>query len=257
MKNQIFNISVKEADRYAPDYFINICGLRNKEGEKYKRMLDHGMQIRERIVDRIDMKAVVSSFDGSVISGNKVVIGDTVFVCNAFEQLNQESIEIIYAYLFTAGSFGLSDDDPVIEQLYADIWGTAYTDAGLEVLKHRLKAEFDKSRSGLSGGDELSSGGNGKSGKDGKDGKEPVILDPFGPGFYGMDVDQIGLFFNVLDGDKIGVKARTNSLMLPLKSCAGFFVIVNDNTKLPSADCKSCRADHRGCEFCQAVIKRK
>ena len=257
MKNQIIHISVEVADRYAYDYFINICGFRNKEGDKYKRMLDRGMRIRERIADKIDMKAVVSSYDGSIISGNKAKIGDTVFVCNAFEQLNQESIEIIYAYLFTAGSLELDDDDPVIDQLYADIWGTAYTDAGLEVLKHRLKAEFDKSRSGISG-DGRNPGRNGNDGKDEtKDGKEAVILDPFGPGFYGMDVDQIGLFFEVLDGDKIGVKARTNSLILPLKSCAGFFVIVNDDTKLPSADCKSCRADHRGCEFCQAVIKRK
>jgi hypothetical protein len=233
MNNQVIQLNIEDAERYAPDYFINICGFRNREGEKYQRLLDHGMRIRDNVIDSIDLKAVVTSFDKDVISGNTAKIGDVVFVCNAFEQINRDSIEKIYAYIFTSGSYKLNDEDPVIDQLYADIWGTAYTDAGLEVLKNHLKADFDRDHS---------------------DG-QTVILDPFGPGFYGMDVDQVGKFFEVLDGGKIGVEARTNSLMLPLKSCAGFFVIVNDGTKLPASDCKSCHADHRGCEYCQAVIK--
>ncbi|HWQ79059.1 MAG TPA: hypothetical protein VN381_09585 [Anaerovoracaceae bacterium] len=250
MKNQLIRIGVEEADRYALDYFINICGFRNREGEKFKRMLDHGMRIREKVVDRVDMKAVVSSYDGSAISGNTAKLGDSVFICNAFEQLHQDSIQKIYVYLFTAGSFELNDDDPVIDQLYADIWGTAYTDAGLEVLKHHLKADFDKNSA------VKSDGGSCPGSCEENAGREAVILEAFGPGYYGMDIDQIGTFFEVLDGDKAGVKARTNSLMLPLKSCAGFFVIMDDDVKLPSADCVNCRSDHSGCEYCQAVIKR-
>lgn len=233
MNNQVIKLNIEEADRYAPDYFINICGFRNREGDKFKRMLEHGMCIRENVIGSIDLKAVVSSFDKDIISGNTATIGDVVFVCNAFEQLNKDSIKKIYAYIFTTGSYELNDEEPVIDQLYADIWGTAYTDAGLEVLKQHLKLDFDRNN----------------------DGEKAEILDPFGPGFYGMEVDQVGKFFQVLDGGTIGVSARTNSLMLPLKSCAGFFVIVDDDTKLPAADCKSCRADHRGCEYCQAKIK--
>lgn len=235
MKNECISLSKEEADRYAYDYFLNICGFKDREGEKFQRLLDHGMKVKERIIDRIDMKAVASSFDSDIISGNTARIGDVTFVCNAFEQLEKSSIRKIYLYIFTAGDFGLNDSDPVIDQLYADIWGTAYTDAGLEVLKHRLKEDFSRDR----------------------EHEKAEILDPFGPGFYGMDVDQIGSFFEVLDGDQIGVQARTNSLMLPLKSCAGFFVLMDDGSKLPPADCKSCRADHKGCEYCQAVIKSR
>ena len=238
MENQRIQLNIDDADQYAYDYFINICGFRNREGDKYRRLLDHGMKIREKILGRVDLKAVVTSFDGDILSGNTAKVGDVTFVCNAFEQIDRESVQKIYAYLFTSGNFELDDGDPIIDQLYADIWGTAYTDAGLEVLKNYLKADFDRSSAGKS------------------DAGKAFMLDSFGPGFYGMDVDQIGSFFEVLDGDLIGVKARTNSLMLPLKSCAGFFVIVNDDTRLPYADCKSCRADHRGCEFCQARIKR-
>jgi hypothetical protein len=240
MNNQVIRFGVDEADRYAPDYFLNICGFKNREGDKYKRMLEHGMKIREKVVGHLDMKAVVSSFDGGVISGNAAKVGNVEFICNAFEQLKREHIRRIYVYLYTSGNLELNDEDPVIDQLYADIWGTAYTDAGLEVLKHHILDDF---QTNCSGGDNSDNCG------------EASILDPFGPGFYGMDVDQIGMFFEVLDGDQIGVRARTNSLMLPLKSCAGFFVIVDDGFKLPLSDCKSCRADHKGCEYCQARIK--
>lgn len=249
MENQRIQLKIDDADQYAYDYFINICGFRNREGDKYRRLLDHGMKIREKIMDRVDLKAVVTSFDKDILSGNTAKVGDVTFVCNAFEQISRESVQKIYAYLFTSGNFELDDDDPVIDQLYADIWGTAYTDAGLEVLKNYLQADFDRNGAGRNGGEGAAEDNMSGAGK-------AFILDSFGPGFYGMDVDQIGSFFEVLDGDLIGVKARTNSLMLPLKSCAGFFVIVDDDTRLPPADCKSCRADHKGCEFCQARIKR-
>lgn len=234
MKSQLIYISNEDTALYASDYFINICGFKNREGEKFKRLLDHGMRVRERIIDRLDMKAVVASFDRDIISGNSAKIGDTIFTCNAFKQLDKATIQKIYIYIFTTGNFEPKDDDPIIDQLYADIWGTAYTDAGLEVLKHHLKEDFER---------------NGGS-------SETAILDPFGPGFYGMDVDQVGSFFEVLDGALIGVKARTNSLMVPLKSSVGFFILMDGGSKLPPADCKSCYADHRGCEYCQAVIKR-
>ena len=241
MNNQIIRFSVDEADRYAPDYFLNICGFKNREGDKYKRMLEHGNENSgKKSSAHLDMKAVVSSFGGEVISGNSAKIGNVEFICNAFEQLKRENICRIYVYLFTSGNLELNEEDPIIDQLYEDIWGTAYTDAGLEVLKHHILDDFRRSY--------------GEGGSSATAAEKLRSWTPFGPGFYGMDVDQIGKFFEVLDGDQIGVRARTNSLMLPLKSCAGFLVIVDDGFKLPLADCKSCHAD-QGCEYCQARIK--
>lgn len=223
-----------EADVYAMEYFMKICGF-NREGEKYRKMLKHGLEIREKIRDRVEIRAVVSSFPGTSIFGNRAELNGTIFTCNAFQLLAPEHISGIYAYILTAGAHELDDTDPILDQLYADIWGTAYVDAGLEVLRKYVEAELNSAASGKG---------------------TITVLDSFGPGFYGMGVDQVGKFFEVLDGDKIGVKARSNSLMLPLKSCSGFFVGVDDETKLPASDCKSCRAEYKNCAFCQAVIKR-
>jgi hypothetical protein len=229
MDNQIIRITMQEADVYALDYFNRICGF-HKEGAKYEKLLKKGLEIKEKIEAQVDIKAIVSSFDSDIISGNTAKMGDVTFVCNAFEQIAAGSIQKIYAYILTAGVYELEDTAPILEQLYADIWGTAYVDAGLEVLKSKIRL--------------------------GENSSAVTVLDSFGPGYYGMDVDQVGNFFRILDGEKIGVHVRNNCLMLPLKSCSGFYIAVDDESKLPAVDCKNCRAEHKGCAFCQAIIKK-
>jgi hypothetical protein len=88
MDNQIIHITMQEADVYAVDYFIRICGF-NRSGAKYEKLLKIGMEIKERIKDRIDIKAIVSSFDRDIIHENTAGMNDTVFVCNAFEQIQR------------------------------------------------------------------------------------------------------------------------------------------------------------------------
>ncbi len=228
IENHIISISMAEADVFAMEYFIKICGF-HREGEKYRRMLARGIEIREMIRDRIDIKAVVSSFPGCVIRENTAVLSGVTFECNAFQRLDPSHICGVYAYIMTAGTFELDDAAPILDQLYADIWGTAYVDAGLDVLRRYVEEDL----------------------KERSEERELFVLDSFGPGFYGMDVNQTGKFFELLDGNSIGVKARANCLMLPLKSCSGFFVGVNDKTSLPATDCKSCRAEYKNCAFCR------
>jgi len=235
INEQIIHIDIEEADALAIEYFINICGFR-REGEKYKRLLKHGMEIKERIKDKVDIRAVYSCFNNDVISDNKIDINSTTFECKAFEQMDKASIIKIYPYILSAGTYDLDDEEPIMNRLYADIWGTAYVDAGLEVLKNKLKKEYTSNT---------------------KDNLKSVVLDSFGPGYYGMDVSQVGNFFKILDSEKIETHVRSNNIMIPLKSCTGFIVVVDDENHLPSADCKSCCANVKGCDFCQAVIKKR
>ena len=248
MNNQLISISMAEADVFAMEYFLKMCGL-NREGEKYRRMLKQGMDIKDRIKAKVDIKAVMSSFPGNSISKNKADLNGAVFQCNAFQRLDPEHITGVYAYILTAGTFELDSEEPILDQLYADIWGTAYVDAGIEVLKRIVEADqLENNDINITGN---SNAGNTAGTNTGK----ITVLDSFGPGFFGMGVDQIGKFFEILDGGKHGVKARSNSLMLPLKSCAGVFVAVDDETRLPASDCRSCESEYKNCIFCQRIIK--
>lgn len=223
-----------EADVFAMEYFRTMCGL-DREGDKYRRMWKQGMDVLERIRDKVDLKAVISGYPGSVIKSNVAEIDGLSFTCNAFQRFPPEHIKGVYAYVMTAGTFELEEEGPFLNQLYADIWGTAYVDAGLTVLK-RLIEEDQRNHH--------------------QDASEVTVSEPFGPGYFGMDIGQVGKFFELLNGDSIGVRARSNNLMIPLKSCVGFYLATDGKTTLPSADCKSCLSEYKNCAFCQAIIKK-
>ena len=222
-----------EANALAVEYFIKICGF-NREGEKNKRMLARGMEVRDRIRDKVDIRAVVSSFPGSVLYKNTAVLSGITFECNVFQRLKPSHILGVYAYIMTAGSFELDDSAPALDQLYTDIWGTAYVDAGIEILRGYVEKDLEERACE----------------------REFCVLGSFGPGFYGMDVNQVGKFFELLEGERIGVKVKGSGLMLPMKSCSGFFAGVDDKTSLPASDCKSCQAEYKNCAFCQSVFKK-
>ena len=226
-------ISMAEADAFAMEYFRNICGL-DREGDKYRRMREQSMDVLERIRPQIDIKAVMSEYPGNVIKNNLAEMEGIAFSCNAFQRMDPEHIEGVYAYVLTAGVFELEEEGPFLNQLYADIWGTAYVDAGLAVLKQFVQE--DQCKRGET--------------------SEVTVLEPFGPGYFGMDIGQVSKFFELLDGGKIGVSVRGNSLMLPLKSCVGFYLAVDGNVTLPTSDCRSCLSEYKNCNFCQASVKK-
>lgn len=230
MKNIIINFEEKDAYDRAEKYFISTCGF-DFSREKHQRMMKDGLKARTEGVEGIDIKALVSSFNADVFRDNKIIIGESEFNCKAFEQIAPESILEIYGYIITAGELIYSDDDNILKQLYSDIWGTAYTDSGRDLLEDYL-IDYSKERF------------------KGTSGKDFFLTNSFGPGFYGMETSQTKDFFEVLHGDKIGVEVRDTGVMVPLKTCTGFYMTVNDKASIPSPDCQDCISANKSCEFC-------
>lgn len=232
MKNQVIIIPREKADSYAQEFFIKIAGL-NITGEKCARMLSQGIYLKEIIKDKINIRAVVSSFPGTAINGNVAILDGIKFECNALRRFNPKGIIRIYAFILTAGDFDDKVHSSALDQLFMDVWGTSYVEAGLKVLKQLINQNIQN----IIDGSQSSDSGF-------------TILDHFGPGYYGMEVNQIKQFFELLDGDSIGVKLENNSLMIPIKSYAGFYIAASDGTILLESDCESCRAEYKNCSFC-------
>jgi len=224
LKNEIITIHRNEADKIAEGYFIKMCGF-DRDENKFKSMLQDGYGIREKLSDDLSVRAIISSFDKEIIWGKTVDINGVKFECNAFEQIDRENIKELFVYILTAGNFDLPGAS-MLEMVYADAWGTAYVDAGRDILRSRLST------------------------------REPFVSDSFGPGYYGMDVPQVKNFFRVLDSKKIDVKLLDSGLMVPVKSIAGLFVSVKDPSQLPGNDCSSCLANEKGCYFCRMKNKK-
>ena len=222
IRNKVITIPTEDCDALADKYFMVTSGI-DKPGPKYERMRKEAWQIRDRIRERVDIKAIYSYYDMPALSGNTATIDGVVFHCNAFEQMNADAVLGVYLHLLTAGEYYL-DGEPIMNQLFADIWGTAFTEAG------RMKLE------------EMFEG-------------EGVLSDGFGPGFYGMETIQMKELTSLLDGSAIGIQTRPTGILLPLKSCGGMTFRVNDSYVRLSAECVDCRGSKSGCAFC--IVKRK
>jgi len=222
--------SAQEALPAAWRYYLKTCGLPEEPAlPRHTRILARSSEVLNDIWPKISVRALTKRFPGDCLSGETLTLEGVKFECRAFGRLDPARIHAVYPYLLTAGDVHL-DTDNVADGLFADIWGTSFTDAGLELLGRTLSSE-----------------------------NEGYTLSPsFGPGFYGMDIGMMERFFALFDASAIGVTLCGSSMLIPLKSCAGFFIAGKDEGMLPVRDCESCIGNPGGCRFCKnAVLPHK
>ena len=216
--NTILNLDKDTCNPTADKMFMKISGL-VKPGERFDKMRANAKEIRQRVEERINMMAVYSYFDDIEFKGNQLFIGGQCLTCNAFEQIDPTQVKGIYIYLLTAGNFDFTDE-PIMDQLFADIWGTAFTDAALELLEEYLA-------------------------------NDKRLSEVFGPGFFGMSLTQMQELAKLVDATRIGIEVRTDSFLLPRKSCGGFYFSVTDNYTSVNKACADCLGNPAGCQFCK------
>ena len=227
MKNQKISIAEQQAFPLAEQRFIKTCGF-NLETEKHKRMMKMGLAVREKGVSGIDINALVSFYGGEAFSEGKVKAEGVEIYCNYFDQIPAEWVEGVYFYMLTVGECLFSSEEDIMDFLYADIWGTNYVDAGIEILKEKLNADLLERFPG----------------------KTLYLSDEFGPGYFGMPVIESKNFFRVLDADSIGVWVKDSGLMIPQKTCAGLYLVLNQPGVKAEPECMQCRGNASGCQFC-------
>lgn len=230
MENKSFEMDKSRLDYQAEKYFIQSCGLQ-PGNEKLKRMMDDAEKIRKEMYESIRIQSVLSFFDQFELQGEILRLEQTEFKCNAFSLLDPRQVKAVYAYVVTAGDCSL-EGRGMMDQLYADMWGTAYLDAGRNSLKEKIMQEYRGRESEKDERDKLS------------------ISASFGPGFYGMDVEELFKIFQLTEPEKIGVVFRENCAMDPIKSCAGLYLIVKNPGCLPDDACESCIGRRTSCSLC-------
>ena len=222
-----FIINFKEEDAFANalENFKSICGFK-PESEKHRRMHASGLKIRELGVHGIDIKAIVSEHDSNVLGENTVEIDGVKLICDAFGSLDREKVKKVIFYVMTVDGCACESEE-LMDRLYADLWGTAYVNSGFELLKEEITSRYIG------------------------DNKEKLELsDAFGPGYYGMPTDEMRKFFEILNVEEIGVKLYPSGVMVPIKSCAGFLIVMEKGAKVPGEHCKHCAGNPKGCTMC-------
>ena len=185
MDTHFIDLDMDECSTLANDIFMQTSGV-NKEGRKFERMRNDAFRMRRVIEERIQIRAAYKYFDKVELSGQNAVFGGRTFRCSAFDQIDGNTVKGVYVYALSVGDFGFPEE-PILDQLYADIWGSAFTDAVRLLMKKQIA-------------------------------KESMLSDSFGPGFYGMDVSEMGSLTSLLNLDELDIEIRNIRIMLPLKS---------------------------------------
>lgn len=250
MKNRIIALEqefgVDQVRSQARDYLIRMCGFDLSRAE-HRKLLEEAEQVGIRWLPKVRLSAVLSSYPKTVIEGERAMVEGIPVSCQAFGYFPQEKIRQVYVYLMALSvdlaesgwverdqvENGQMKNDKVAETLltsfYQDAWGTGMIDGGRDLLR-----EWISSREGISGGED-----------------EAVVSDSFGPGYYGMELEQVDSFFSILEGERIGARLLHRGVISPPKACAGFYLVLEPGSQLPPGDCRSCIGNPNGCCFCR------
>jgi hypothetical protein len=109
------------------------------------------------------------------------------------------------------------------------MWQTAYMDAARAYIKTLLESYWIEQS---------------------KEKKSIKVTNSYGPGFYGMDTNEIEKFHSFLEGNDIGVSLNGH-MLIPTKSCTGIFLVVEALLYQQLLPCETCNTDGN-CELCSA-----
>lgn len=218
MERLEFAIDRVECSNLAHEIFMRTSGV-NREGKKYEKMRTAALQIRNHIEKNVEIRFSCIYCEEVQFQGRKVWIQGQLFTCNAFEQISATSVEGAYLYAVCAGDFALPQES-LMNQLYADIWGTAFADAVRILIRKELA-------------------------------KQGSLSESFGPGFYGMEVTEMEKMDALLDFESLGIQLKNSRIMVPLKSCAGIYFKINETYEKINTECNSCMGTHSSCMLCQ------
>lgn len=204
------------AEGKAETYFIRICKEVPKDQESFVS--------RMRVGSHLDCRALFREYDYVPTEDQEgVKIENEIFRGGIFQYFHRKQPLKILPYLLTIGPLPQKGTNGLLEEFYVDAWGSAYVEAAHDVFKKRLQRIY---------------------------GGQVFLSEPFGPGYYGIDITQTKGIFRLLDAAEIGLSLTETGMMLPEKSCSGFYVITNQPAALPEDCCEHCLSPH-SCSFCR------
>ncbi len=231
MDHEIIHISTDAIFPIAERYFLKSAGFDGKS-EKHKRMWSRAMEVYESIREKAEMKAVIRRLAPDKKDGADLYFAGVKIRCLGFERLSSENVKDAYFYVLTAGDIK-TESPHLIDQLYSDIWGTSLVDAARNALEKTIESMKVKRE------------------------EESILSPSYGPGYYGMALDETVKLFQLINPAFIQVSLSPGGMMLPQKSITGLYLTVKNGEELPPASCESCIGGSSGCSFCNYSTERK
>lgn len=233
-QNEILNIELWELKRNMESRLAKISGFENMDLEMREEHETIAEYIYESYLKDTSIKILLQPFSKKCVTNQEFRFNNNVKIaCDILEKLNLEQKDIISGYLYTfhAPKFSKKLEEayeklPLLEQYYIENWLISVLDSGRDWIRNYL---FRKNSIRYS----------------------CYVSDSFGPGFYGMTIETLPKFFEIMDSNSVGVELTENGGLKPLKSCIGIYLVTKkDISHLMGHDCINCAGNKLGCNAC-------
>ena len=227
-----FKIEESAVETIAETRFFQMCSFDLGDAGQ-RKMEDLAFSVREHLRQQMEMQVAVRFFDEVSLQKDELQLGDESLRCSAFSHVPPEAVKGAFVYLLTIGETDTEGEEGIMAELYHDIWGTAYVESALGILRKDLLPSL-------------------------LDGCEGYLSESFGPGYYGMAMEEGTKLFSLLDGASVGVMQKKSGLLHPEKSCLGVILIYDRDGIRIGAGCAKCLGNRGGCRFCEkGLIKEQ
>lgn len=230
MRSDLIVASTTELFQLSNQYMDHICSLQKQRKGSEKLREKAGNIWSSQFAGRT-VQFLISSFGRECVREDGFVFGDEVLHCKALSRFRPDTVKGGYLFLFHAPDL-LDKKESVLDLYLEDCWQTAIVDAGRDWLVNYFK---DASRKEYS--------------------SDLFITHTFGPGFYGMGVEEIKVFFKLIDYEKLGMTLLESGMMLPEKSFAGLVLVLTEEGPVRPSDCAGCSAGCKGCLMCKSALE--
>ena len=221
--NELWTMSGRECDALATELFTIQNNLDRPE-KRYKRLLKEAVSLKDEIIDDLHLRAVYNYYEDIFLKDDVLVIDGNMFVSEVLNGVHPSQFLGAYVFVLTAGDFSYSDR-PMMDQVFYDLWGTAFATAA----RQHLQKHFAQ------------------------DGR---ISEVFGPGLFGIPMATMRGLVSMVDAESIGVRVNASNFLLPVKSYGGIIFRVSEYYRPRGATCATCLGNRLSCSLCEYDPKR-
>ncbi|MCB6994308.1 hypothetical protein LI177_12550 [bacterium 210820-DFI.6.37] len=220
MENKVFCYDKSQCFPHAEEFFVEACGF-DPGIERHRKRMAQAVRLLEREKGNFKMRAICARLGKEAYENGAVTAAGDRICCPGFSYI-QEALDV-WMCVVTAGDWTLKNSTKTGDQVYMDIWGTAFADGAKTLFERDLTAMLPK---------------------------DQYLSCPFGPGYYGMPSADTKKFAKALDLKRIGVTVRDSGIMIPLKSIAAVYFVTAKKSPPPPLACSQCFGRLEGCRNC-------
>lgn len=216
-KIEILEIPCERLRSEAQKVFERMMGIR--KGNSYSvYQQEEYIELQKKIESQMKIHVLLKKADSFLSEKHNIWMEEQKIEHVEFFEEFPSLIQDIYVYLV---SIDLEPDtESVMEQFLYHTWESAY----LEVARKWLRQWIAKR-------------------------EKKFVSSSLSPGFYGIPLDTMKIFYSILEGEKIGVSLK-GGVLIPQQSVLGMYCVMKQELNLFYKQCDACPAKGKHCEFC-------